>query len=117
MAPTRRRRRSNCLWVIEKAAAHEKGAKIVKPAAGGAGALQNVTFSDLNAPPVGAAPASKIDFPSGSKGAPKDPSGKVSLGLKWRATNNAPNPFDAMRHTSGPDGPGDAVEAGVKLGF
>ena len=37
--------------------------------------------------------------------------------LKWRATNDRVDPYDAVRHSSGPNGPGDAVEGGVKLGF
>jgi hypothetical protein len=49
--------------------------------------------------------------------APSEPDGGVSLDLKWRATNEKTDPFDAVRHSSGPNGPGDAVQGGVKIGF
>jgi hypothetical protein len=41
----------------------------------------------------------------------------MSLGLQWRANNDKVDPYDAVRHSSGPAGPGDAIEGGVKLGF
>jgi hypothetical protein len=41
----------------------------------------------------------------------------MSIGLKWHATNEPVDPYDSVRHTSGPDGPGDTLEGGIKLGF
>lgn len=96
-------------------AAHAKAAKSPSEQAGG---LQDVKFSDPKAPPVGAGAAStRSAFATAASGAPKDPAANVSLGLKWRATNEPVDPYDAIRHTSGPDGPGDTFEGGVKLGF
>jgi hypothetical protein len=52
-----------------------------------------------------------------TKTAPGEPKGSLSLDLKWHATNDRPDPFDAVTHTSGPNGSGDAFLGGVKLGF
>jgi len=79
--------------------------------------LDKIEFTQPNAPPLGAqrtaspAPATSPGRP------PNEPQGGVSLNLKWRATNDKVDPYDAVRHDSGPNGPGDAVEGGIKLGF
>jgi hypothetical protein len=100
-----------------KAPAHAASAKSAKPAADQGGGLRDVKFSDPNAPPVGAAPASNGGFASTANGSRNEPVGGVSLGLKWHATNQPIDLYDAIRHTSGPDGPGDTFEGGIKFGF
>ncbi len=100
-----------------KAPARAAHAKSAKPAADQAGGWRDVKFSNPNAPPVGAAPAAMSGFPPAANRAPKEAAGGVSLGLKWHATNEPIDPYDAIRHTSGPDGPGDTFEGGIKLGF
>jgi hypothetical protein len=77
--------------------------------------LDQIQFSQPNTSPIG--PQKAVAPPARSNVATKDPKGDVSLDLKWRATNDRNDPFDAVRHTSGPNGPGDAVEGGVKFGF
>jgi hypothetical protein len=80
--------------------------------------MGQIQFSQPNAPPLGAQRTSISPGPPTSSGvAPNEPKGGVSLDLKWRATNDRVDPYDAVRHSSGPNGPGDAVEGGVKLGF
>lgn len=98
-------------------AAKPPHAKSAKPAADQAGGLLGVKFSDPNAPPVGAAPAPDGGFAPAANGTPAEPASGVSLGVKWHATNEPIDPYDAIRHTSGPDGPGDTFEGGIKLGF
>jgi hypothetical protein len=95
-----------------KPGAHVKTAKPVQ-----SGELGDIPFSKPNASPVGEAATSNGDFAAARKGAAKPPAPDVSLGLKWRATNEPVDPYDAVRHTSGPEGPGDTFEAGLKLGF
>jgi hypothetical protein len=84
-----------------------------------ADAMRDVTFSDPGAPLVGSAKSPKpVALPSTAKGAPIDPDGGLSLALKWHATSDSNDPYDGTaRHTSGPDGPGNAVLGGIKLGF
>jgi hypothetical protein len=101
----------------KKTPAQAAHAKPAKPPVAQAGGLQDVKFSDPNAPPVGAAPASKSALAPAANGAPKEPAANVSLSLKWHAANEPVDPYNAIRHTSGPDGPGDAFEGGIKLGF
>jgi hypothetical protein len=78
---------------------------------------------DLNAIPFSqpygdpAAEKAKASAESKPRSAPQEPKGGLSVGLQWHATNDKVDPWDGIRHTSGPDGPGDAVEGGVKLGF
>jgi hypothetical protein len=93
-----------------------QGAKTVKGQASDATDAGNqIRFSQPNASPL-ASKASATAQPS-SGAAPSEPDGGVSLDLKWRVTNEKTDPFDAVRHSSGPNGPGDAVQGGVKIGF
>ena len=78
--------------------------------------METIDFSTPNQSPV--APKSpKPSSPSEARSAPVEPQGGVSLDMKWHATNDKADPFDSVRHTSSPNGPGDAVEGGFKLGF
>ena len=76
-----------------------------------------VKFSDPTAPLTSERPAKQQRLPTEAPRQWIEPQGGVSFDMKWHATNSAPDPFDAVRHTSGPNGPGDAVEGGFKLGF
>ena len=79
--------------------------------------MDQIQFSQPNASPLAPAKKTNATAQPSSRAAPSEPNGGVSLDLKWHATNDKNDPFDAVRHTSGPDGPGDAVQGGVKLGF
>jgi hypothetical protein len=79
--------------------------------------LKDVKFSDPYAPPVGNAPAPKGDLAPPGNGPPKEPVGSISPVVKWHASN-APNwLYENVVPRAGPDEPGDAIQAGVKLGF
>ena len=82
----------------------------------GDGGLDQIPFSQPNASPLAPAKSAKAAAPRPGA-APSEPDGGVSLDFKWRATHDQTDPFDAVRHSSGPNGPGDAVQGGVKLGF
>jgi hypothetical protein len=97
---------------VKPKASKAKGARPAPPTSD----LGNIKFSDPSAPVVGEA-KTKPAVPSDAKGVAAQPNGGVSLELKWHATNDRPDPFDGVTHTSGPNGPGDAVLGGVKLGF
>lgn len=96
------------------AAGAAKSSKLaVKPGpkgvpAAAADSMSNIKFSDPSAP-LAATPD--------AKGALAEPDGGPSFGLKWHATNDPVDPYDTVRHTSGPEGPGAGVEAGVKIPF
>ena len=94
-------------------------AKIAKPAKSAAqtGDMGDIKFSDPTAPLSGATGSKQAHLPSDARAVPAEPNGGLSLGLKWRATNDHADPFEAVRQTAGPNGPGDAVEGGIKLGF
>jgi hypothetical protein len=77
--------------------------------------LNAIPFSQPYGDPAGE--KAKAAAESKPRPAPEEPKGGVSVGLQWHATNDKVDPWDGIRHTSGPDGPGDAVEGGVKLGF
>jgi hypothetical protein len=100
-----------------KPSAHAAHARAVKSPDEQAAGLQGVKFSDPNAPPIGAATSSKSEFAPAEHSAPKETAPGMSIGLKWHATNEPVDPYDSVRHTSGPDGPGDTLEGGIKLGF
>jgi hypothetical protein len=92
-------------------------AKKLKPAATDptSQSLDQIRFSQPNASPI--APQ-KNASPSPRPGvAAKEPQGGLSLDMKWRASNDKVDPYDAVRHSSGPGGSGDAVQGGIKLGF
>jgi hypothetical protein len=76
-----------------------------------------IKFSDPYAPPVDAGQALKSDFPPAATGTPKEPAAGVSFDLKWHASNAPNNLYEHVLPRSGPDGPGDKVEGGIKLGF
>lgn len=101
-----------------KAPAHAQKTKAAKPAAP-ADSMRDVTFSDPSGPLIDGAKTPKQPAqPSAAKGAPVDPDGRgLSLDMKWHATNDTADPYDAVRHTSGQDGPGTSVLGGIKLGF
>jgi hypothetical protein len=52
-----------------------------------------------------------------AKGALANPNDGLSFDLKWHASSDPINPYEAVQHTAGPNGPGDGVEAGVKIPF
>jgi hypothetical protein len=79
--------------------------------------MDQIQFSQPNASPLASTKKANTTAQPSSRAAPSEPDGGVSLDLKWRATNDKVDPFDAVRHSSGPNGPGDAVEGGVKIGF
>jgi hypothetical protein len=81
------------------------------------GSMDEIQFSQPNASPLGSQKTSSPSPGPKSGVAPSEPQGGVSLDLHWRASNDRVDPYDAVRHSSGPDGPGDAVEGGIKLGF
>ena len=79
--------------------------------------MDQIQFSQPNASPLASTKKANTAAQPSSRTAPSEPDGGVSLELKWHATNDKTDPFDAVRHSSGPNGPGDAVQGGVKLGF
>jgi hypothetical protein len=87
------------------------------PSASTAGSVGEIDFSQPYAPASSPQKSSNPAPAAQTRNAPVEPQGGVSLDLKWHATNDKADPYDAVRHTSGPDGPGDGVAAGVKLGF
>ncbi|HXW20785.1 MAG TPA: hypothetical protein VEK35_09805 [Roseiarcus sp.] len=100
----------------DKAQVHPKSAKPPAAPASAQDVPDSIDFSQPYGSPLapkGAKPAAAPE----ARPAAKEPQGGVALDLKWRATNDKVDPYDAVRHTSGPDGQGDAVEGGVKLGF
>lgn len=101
----------------KKTPAQARHAKSVATAPGQSGSLPDIEFSDPYAPPGGAAQASKGDFAPAANGAPKEPAGGISFGLKWHANNAQNNLYEHVLPRASPDGPGDAVEGGIKLGF
>jgi len=81
------------------------------------GGFDQIQFSQPNASPLAPTKNARATSQSRQGPAPSDPGGGVSLDFKWRASNDKVDPFDAVRHTSGPNGQGDAVQGGVKIGF
>jgi hypothetical protein len=79
--------------------------------------MDQIQFSQPNASPLASTKGANAATQPSSRAAPSEPDGGVSLDLKWRATNDKADPFDAVRHSSGPNGEGDAVQGGVKIGF
>ena len=79
--------------------------------------MDQIQFSQPNASPLASTKKANAAAPPSSRAAPSEPDGGVSLDLKWRATNDKVDPFDAVRHSSGANGQGDAVQGGVKIGF
>jgi hypothetical protein len=73
--------------------------------------LQAVQFSDPAAPLGG---HGNSVAPSQSAGLTKEPAGGPSLDLKWHAENHINNPY---WEPWVPNGQGQGVEAGVKVGF
>ena len=79
--------------------------------------LDQIQFAQPNASPLANQKSTKTTPEKRTASAPSEPAGGVSLDFKWHATNDRNDPFDAVRHTSGPNGAGDGVQGGVKLGF
>ena len=90
---------------------------IAKPAAPKDDGLSAVKFSDPYASPVGTAKTKTGDFPAVVGPSPTQPKGDVSFTYKWHATNEPIDPYNSVRHTAGPDGPGDTFMGGLKFGF
>jgi hypothetical protein len=78
--------------------------------------MEGIDFSRPNESPLASKSQKSLHTPV-ARSAPLEPQGGVSFDLKWRATNDKADPYDAVRHDSGPNGPGDAVQGGLKLGF
>ena len=79
--------------------------------------MDQIQFSQPNASPLANQKPTKAAPEKKSGDAASEPAGGVSLDFKWRATNDKTDPFDAVRHSSGANGPGDAVQGGIKIGF
>jgi hypothetical protein len=92
-------------------------AKSAETAPSQPGNPQTIKFSDPYARPIGAGQPSKSDFPPAATGAPKEPAGGVSFGVKWHATNSPNYPYEHVLPTAGAEGSGDTFEGGIKLGF
>ena len=92
-----------------------KGKPLARPLA--TGSMGEIDFSQPYSPASSPQKGSSSAPAAQTRNVPVEPQGGLSLDLKWHATNDKADPFDGVRHTSGPDGPGDGVEAGVKLGF
>jgi hypothetical protein len=98
-----------------KAPAHvAKKAKLMPAAATDGMSMRDIQFSDPSAPPVGAAKPSKPALTPAAKGVAAEPQGGAALDLKWHAENHVNNPY---WEPWVPNGQGDSVEAGVKVGF
>jgi hypothetical protein len=78
--------------------------------------LSEIQFSNPYALPEGTAGTKAADFPA-ARLAPTEPKGDVSFSYKWHATNEPVDLYNAVRHSAGPDGPGDTFMGGLKLGF
>lgn len=65
------------------------------------------------------APASqrRAIFRRGDDQRAKGARGRVSFGVKRHASNEPNNPYERVLPRSGPDGPSDTFEGGIKLGF
>lgn len=97
---------------------HHSSKKPISPATASTDAsMDQIQFSQPNASRLEPTKKTKATPQPSSSVVPKEPGGGVSLDLKWRATNEKVDPFDAVRHSSGPNGEGDAVQGGVKIGF
>ena len=79
--------------------------------------LREIRFSNPYAPPEGTTRTKAADIPPAARPAPAQPKGDVSFTYKWRATNEPVDVYNAVRHSAGPDGPGDTFMGGLKLGF
>ena len=96
---------------------HAGEAKIVKTPAAKGDSLADIPFSNPYAPPVGAGKATGGDFPAAQRAAPVEPKGDIGFTYKWHATGEPVDPYNAVTHKAGPDGPGDTFMGGLKLGF
>src|SRR5579863_10447050 len=67
------------------------------------GALDQIQFSQPNAPPVGVRKAAAPPPLAKSGAAQSEPQGGVSFDVQWHATNDKTDPYDAVRHSSGPN--------------
>ncbi len=86
-----------------------------KPAAAiDARGMQDIKFSDPSAPVAGSAKPSKPALAAAAKALAAAPRGGVSLDLKWRAETHVDNRY---WEPWVPNGQGESVEAGVKVGF
>jgi hypothetical protein len=98
-----------------KAPAHVAKKAKPKPTASTDGmSMRDIQFSNPSAPPVGAAKPSKPALTPAAKGVAAEPQGGAALDLKWHAENHVNNPY---WEPWVPNGQGDSVEAGVKVGF
>jgi hypothetical protein len=83
------------------------------------GNMRDPIFSDPGVPVMSStkSPVPATAAPS-AKGASVAPGSGPSLDLKWHATSDPNDPYDGTaRHTSGSEGPGNAVLGGIKFGF
>lgn len=102
-----------------KAPAHAAKVK-TKPAAGVAEPSKRAAKpgpKDVSAAPADGMSNIKFSDPSAPLAATPDSNGSPTFGLAWHATNAPIDRYDAVRHTSGLEGQGAGVEAGVKIPF
>jgi hypothetical protein len=117
LAPTQNSSVDRARIEPQPAKRQERVQKVRRPVPPSAtGDFGDIKFSAHPPPATAARPARENDAAPAS-GKSVEPQGGLSLDLKWHATNDRADPFDAVRHTSGPDGGGDGVEGGLKLGF
>ena len=76
--------------------------------------MQDIKFSDPSAPVAGTAKPPKQTVAPTAKYSPAEPQGGASLDLKWHAESHVNNPY---WEPWVPNGEGQSVEAGVKVGF
>jgi hypothetical protein len=92
----------------------QRARKLAPPSA--TGDLGDVRFPEPPSPVHGARPPRESDAGPASRKS-VEPQGGGSLDLKWHATNDRVDPFDAVRHSSGPDGGETALKAASNLDF
>jgi hypothetical protein len=96
---------------------HATKSKTVKPAQSQGSGLAGIPFSNPYAPPVGAGEHAGPALPAAQRAAPVDPKGNLSFTYKWKANNDAVDPYWNIRSSPGSDAPGDSFLGGLKLGF
>jgi hypothetical protein len=91
--------------------------KTVKPAQPSGSGLADIPFSNPYAPPIGGGKTTGAQFPAAKTAPPVDPKSNLSLTYKWKANNEATDPYWTLRSAPGAEAPGDTFLGGLKLGF